>query len=120
MTRWTNPVFVDEKFDAKKKFGDRRGIYQFSISRSIAYPKMAGKVIYIGKSSDLGGKVSDHLKKSDSKSLQAYISSRNKIYVSVKRAPAKGRTYLKTMETNALNDHYSKYGMIPICNNKNI
>ena len=64
MSRWTNPVQVSKDFDAIKQFKEGRGIYRFSISRNIAYPKKAGKIVYIGKTGNLGGRIAKHLKKS--------------------------------------------------------
>jgi len=119
MSRWTNPVQVSKDFDAIKQFKEGRGIYRFSISRNIAYPKKAGKIVYIGKTGNLGGRIAKHLKKSDRDSLRAYIESGNKIFISVKRPHAKRRTYLQSMETDALKQHVKEFGIIPICNNRN-
>jgi hypothetical protein len=119
MSRWTNAVQVGKNFDAMKQFKQGRGIYRFSISQSIAYPKGAGKIVYIGKSSNLGERIAQHLKKSDRESLRAYINSGTKIFVSVKRPRADRRIYIKTMETDALKEHVKEYGMTPICNNRN-
>jgi predicted GIY-YIG superfamily endonuclease len=119
MSIWTNAVQVGENFDAIKQFKQERGIYRFSISQNIAYPKEAGKIVYIGSSGNLGERIAQHLKKSDRESLRAYINSGNKIFVSVKRPRAnkKKKTYLKSMKTDALEQHVNEYGMIPICNN---
>lgn len=119
MSRWTKPVQIGKKLDPVKQFGEGRGIYRFSTSRNIAYPKKAGKILYIGKSGNLGERISSHLKNSDRESLKAYIKSRNgKIFISVKRPYPKSRTYLKSMEVDALEKHTKEFGMIPICNNR--
>ena len=116
MVVWTKPILIDKKFDASRIFGDSRGIYQFSISRNIAYPKKSGKIIFIGKHSDLGAIISQHLKKSSNKSLKSYIKMEKKLYVSVKKPRSKSRTYLKMMQDEALTGHINKYGIVPICN----
>lgn len=120
MTRWTKPVLVGKKLDPVKQFKEGRGIYRFSTSRNIAYPKKTGKILYIGKAGNLGERISKHLRNSDRESLKAYIKSENgKIFISVKRPNPRSRTYLKSMELDALNKHFKEFGMIPICNNRN-
>ena len=96
-----------------------KGSYRFEISSdSIPYPKKNGKTLYIGGTNNLHRRVmEEHLKgKSSSPSLQAYLKSKKRVYLYIKRA--KGNSSDKVLERKERKKHISEYGMKPICDNK--
>jgi predicted GIY-YIG superfamily endonuclease len=107
---------MPKSIDSKSKV---KGSYKFEISGdSIPYPNKNGKTLYIGGTNNLYRRIMEqHLKgRSSSPSLQAYLKSKKRVYLWIKRA--KGNASDKVLERKERNKHISEYGMKPICDNK--
>ena len=96
-----------------------KGSYKFELSgNSIPYPKKKGKTLYVGGTKNLYRRlINEHLKGvNSSDSLQAFLNSNKRVYLSVKRA--KGRSDDKKLERKEREKHISEYGMKAICDQK--
>jgi len=95
-----------------------RGIYKISIADgSLDYPKKSGKVIYIGKATSgttIKSRLNDHRSRNNNPNMYSYFKYKTlKIqYIHT----ASNDDNLARREENRFQDHFDKYGCMPVAN----
>ena len=116
---WTRAraVLDSDKKVKSCKNSENIGVYKFTITEDIPYPKKKGRVIYIGKSESksIYKRIEEHLKKRTNLGLCNYIEL-SKVNVSFRIASTANQC--KIWEHDEILSHQNEYGAYPATNMK--